>query len=80
MLNCGHLPSRVLVGNVGRGSSVDSCSELVGGVDRDWLLLLISLLKTGDWLLPVVGIGLEVQSSSGCFSWISMFKKVCKQR
>lgn len=61
-------PSLVL-GNVGEGSSVDGCSELEGGDDnRDWLLLLlVSLLKTGDWLLPVLWIGLEVQSSPGCF-------------
>lgn len=65
-------PSLVLE-NVGEGSSVDGCSELVGGEDdRDWLLLLlVSLLKTGDWLLPVLWIGLEVQSSPGCFFWMS---------
>lgn len=65
-------PSLVL-GNVGEGSSVDGCSELEGGDDnRDWLLLLlVSLLKTGDWLLPVLWIGLEVQSSPGCFFWMS---------
>lgn len=69
------LPSLVL-GNVGEGSSVDGCSELEGGDDnRDWLLLLlVSLLKTGDWLLPVLWIGLEVQSSPGCFFWMSVVK------
>ena len=40
-------------------SSVDSCSELEGRLDnRDWLLLLlVSLLKTGDWLLPELWMG-----------------------
>lgn len=59
--------------NAGKGSSADSCSELEGGNnDRDWLLLLlISLLKTGDWLLPVLWMGLGVQSSTGCFFWTS---------
>lgn len=66
------MPSLVL-GNVGEGSSADGCSELEGGDDnRDWLLLLlVSLLKTGDWLLPVLWMGLEVQSSPGCFFWMS---------
>lgn len=69
---CSFLPSLVL-GNVGEGSSADGCSELEGGDDnRDWLLLLlVSLLKTGDWLLPVLWMGLEVQSSPGCFFWMS---------
>lgn len=54
-------------------SPVDGGSEPDGGDnDRDWLLLLlVSLLKTDDWLLPVLWIGLEVQSSSGCFFWTS---------
>ena len=65
-----------MLGNVGEGSSVDGCSELEGGDDnRDWLLLLlVSLLKTGDWLLPVLWMGLEVQSSPGCFFWMSVVK------
>lgn len=44
----------LVAGHVDEDSSVDSCSELEGGLDnRDWLpLLLVSLLKTGDWLLP----------------------------
>lgn len=69
------LPSLVLE-NTGKGSSADSCSELEGGNnDRDWLLLLlISLLKTGDWLLPVLWMGLGVQSSTGCFFWTSVVK------
>lgn len=63
-----------MLGNVGEGSSADGCSEPEGdGADkRDWLLLLlVSLLKTGDWLLPVLWMGLEVQSSPGCFFWMS---------
>lgn len=68
------LPS-LMLGNAGEGSSADGCSELEGGDDdddRDWLLLLlVSLLKTGDWLLPVLWMGLEVQSSPGCFFWMS---------
>lgn len=67
----------MLVENIGEGSSIDNCSELEGSDnDRDWLLLLlVSLLKTGDWLLPVLWIGLEVQSSTGCFFWTSEVKK-----
>ena len=66
----------MLVENIGEGSSIDSCSELEGSDnDRDWLLLLlVSLLNTGDWLLPVLWIGLEVQSSPGCFFWTSVVK------
>lgn len=61
-----------MLGNVDEGSSADGCSELEGSGggddDRDWLLLLlVSLLKTGDWLLPVLWMGLEVHSSPGCF-------------
>lgn len=65
-------PSLVL-GKAGEGSSADGCSELEGGGDnRDWLLLLlVSLLKTADWLLPLLWMGLEVQSSPGCFFWMS---------
>lgn len=62
---------------MGEGSSVDGCSELEGSDDdkSDWLLLLlVSLLKTGDWLLPVLWMGLEVQSSPGCFFWMSVVK------
>lgn len=72
---CYSLPSLEL-GNIGEGSSVDGCSELVGADDnRDWLLLLlVSLLNTGDWLLPVLWIGLEGQSSPGCFSGMSVVK------
>lgn len=60
------------------GSSVDSCSELEGCDEdddeddvRDWLLLLVSLLKTGEGLLPLLWMGFEVQSSPGCFFWMS---------
>lgn len=79
-------PSLVL-GHVDDGSSAaDGCSGLEGGDDnRDWLLLLLlllmllmlllllleSLLKTGDWLVPVLWMGLEVRSSPGCFFWMS---------
>lgn len=75
MIGCPSLPSLVLA-NVGEGSSADGCSELEGSDDNgDWLLLLlVSLLKTGDWLLPVLWIGLEVQSSPGCFFWMSVVK------
>lgn len=65
-------PSLVL-GKAGEGSSADGCSEPEGGGDnRDGLLLLlVSLLKTADWLLPLLWMGLEVQSSPGCFFWMS---------
>lgn len=58
---------------MGEGSSADSCSELEGSDnDSAWLLLLlVSLPKMGDWLLPLLWIGLEGQSSSGSFFWTS---------
>lgn len=70
-------PSLVLA-NVDEGSSADGCSgpDGEGEGKRDWLLLLlllllVSLLKTGDGLLPLLWIGVEVQSSPGCFFWMS---------
>jgi len=64
----GILPSLV-AGHVDEDSSVESCSELGGGLDnRDWLLLLlVSLLKTADWLLAELWMDWEGQSSSGGF-------------
>lgn len=69
-------PSLVL-GKAGEGSSANGCSELEGsGDNRDWLLLLlVSLLKTADWLLPLLWMGLEVQSSPGCFFWTSAHRQ-----
>lgn len=72
--------------NAGEGSSAGGCSELEAGDvdidnDRDWLLLLlVSLLKTDDWLLPVLWMGLEVQSSPGCFFWMSAVKDDKKRK
>lgn len=61
---------------MGEGSSANGGSELEGGGgdgdDRDWLLLLlVSLLRTAEWLLPLLWMGLEGQSSPGCFFWMS---------
>lgn len=69
---CPSSPSLVL-GKVGEGSSADGCSELgADGDNRDWLpLLLVSLPRTAEWLLPLLWMGLEVQSSPGCFFWMS---------
>lgn len=52
-------------------ASVEGPSEMTGVEDRVWLLLLVSLQKTADWLLLELGVGSEAQSSSGCFFWIS---------
>lgn len=60
-----------MLGKPGEGSSADGCSELEGGGGDGLLLLLVSLLKTGDWLLPLLWMGLEGQSSPGCFFWTS---------
>lgn len=62
-----------MLGKVGEGSSADACSELgADGDNRDWLpLLLVSLPRTAEWLLPLLWMGLEVQSSPGCFFWMS---------
>lgn len=70
--SCPSSPSLVLE-KVGEGSSADGCSELEGdGDDRDWLpLLLVSLPRTAEWLLPLLWMGLEGQSSPGCFFWMS---------
>lgn len=70
--SCPSSPSLVLE-KVGEGSSADGCSELEGdGDNRDWLpLLLVSLPRTAEWLLPLLWMGLEVQSSPGCFFWMS---------
>lgn len=69
------------------GSSVDSCSELEGCDEdddeddvRDWLLLLVSLLKTGEGLLPLLWMGFEVQSSPGCFFWMSAIDERTRER
>lgn len=71
--DCSSNRPSLLLGKAGEGSWADGCSELEGGGDdRDWLLLLlVSLLKTADWLLPLLWMGLEVQSSPGCFFWTS---------
>lgn len=65
-------PSLVL-GKADGGSWVEDCSELEGGsAKREGLpLLLVSLVKTADWLVPLLWMGLEVQSSPGCFFWMS---------
>lgn len=84
----GHISPSLELENAGEGSSAGGCSELEAGDgdvdvddDRDWLLLLlVSLLKTGDWLLPVLWMGLEVQSSPGCFFWMSAVKDEEKKK
>lgn len=68
-------PSLVLP-NVDEGSSADGCSgpdsDGEGEGKRDWLLLLlVSLLKTGDGLVPLLWMEVELQSSPGCFFWMS---------
>lgn len=62
-----------MLGKADGGSWVEDCSELEGGsAKREGLpLLLVSLVKTADWLLPLLWMGLEVQSSPGCFFWMS---------
>lgn len=66
-----------MLANVDEGSSANGCSgpDSDGEGKRDWLLLLllllVSLLKTGDGLLPLLWMGVEVQSSPGCFFWMS---------
>lgn len=60
--------------NVGEGSSAGGCSEPEGDDDKGegLLLVVVSLLKTDDWLPPLLWRGSGGQSSPGCFFWMSV--------